>query len=260
MGVTVYFASHEAEAITPEFKQLFSAADMIVVEQGFTEDDDLSLNLLSELSQGNLLIEDVLKVSGIERQLYVDFTRGLLSLIFRSGKSILLERPPFHAGDIAAVYALERQVYLDMPVGKACRLVAENLAKRADFQRKRDESFVQQLVDIQAKNASSNILVIRGLGHQPSLENALAASSLVVTSVTSHKAMLVLFTDELIRKIIAGGRPTRRELLRSLVEQVETRTSAFRPTQAMIRAVRDRVGAMSELQCEKYLRKKLKLT
>ena len=72
---------------------------MIVVEQGFTEDDDLSLNLLSELSQGNLLIEDVLKVSGIERQLYVDFTRGLLSLIFRSGKSILLERPPFHAGD-----------------------------------------------------------------------------------------------------------------------------------------------------------------
>jgi len=260
LGITVYFASHEAEAITPAFKELFHAADIIVTEQGFTEDDDLSQNLLGELSRGNLTIDDVLKITHIERQQYPDFTRGLFSLIFRSGKTILPERPPFHAGDIAAQTALERQVFRDIPLGKACRLYAENLAKRAAFQKKRDEALVQQLVDVVAKNPSSNVLVVRGVGHQPSVESALAARRVAVTVVTSHIGMVVLFSDELLRKVITGGRPTKRELLRSLVEQVETRTSSFRPNQIMIRIVRARVGTKSELQCEKYLRKKLNLT
>ena len=48
-----------------------------------------------------------------------------------------------------------------------------------------------------------------------------------------------------------------RELLRALVEQVET--TSFHSTQDNIYAVRVRVGAMSEKQCEKFLRKRVHL-
>ena len=261
MGITLYFSTHEAEAITPRLKELYEAAGVVVLEQDYAEDDDLNLNLVNELSRGNILIDDVLKVtSGRTGQLFPDFTSGLLSMIYRSGKPILLERSPFNVFEAAGYYALLRQEFRDMPLGKACRLLAENLAKQAAILKKRDEALSQQLADVVAQNPSSNIFVIRGYGHRQSLENALAARNVAVTSVTSHKLMLVLFTQELIQKIMAGGRPTRRELLRSLVEQVETRTTLYRPTQVNFGIIRDSVGAMSELQCEKFLKKKLNLT
>lgn len=257
--LTLYFSSHEAEAITPRLKELFSAADVIVVELGFTEEDDLTLNLFTELSKGNLLPDDVLKITNIEHQAYPQFTRELVSMIFKSGKTILVERSPFNTGDRPYLDILAGQEFRNMPLGKACRLYAENLLQQAEFQKKRDEAFAQQLINIIAENPSSNILTLRGHGHQPSIENALAAHNVVFTSVTSHKSLLVYFTDELTRKIIAGRRPTRRELLRSLVEQVEIGRPPSRPTQANILALRERVAAMTELKWEKYLKTRSKL-
>jgi len=259
--VTVYFSSHEVEAFTLRLRQLFAEADTVLIEQSFSEDDDLNLNLLNELSRGNLLPDDIHKISsGIGNQPNPDFARELHSMIFRSRKPVVLERPPLDVTDAVAYDALTRQEFQNMPVGKACRLLAENLAKRAAYEKKRDEALAEQLSALARTNPDASILVIRGHGHQRSLENALAASGTSARSLTSHEPMLSLFTDELMQKLIAGGRPGRRELLRSLVEQAETRTASFRPTQANIRAVRDRVGGMSELQCEKYLRKRLNLT
>lgn len=157
-------------------------------------------------------------------------------------------------------YALARQEYRDMPLAKSCRLLAENLAKRAENQRIRDESLATQLAEVVADHPSSNILVLRGFGHKSSLEKALASRNIIFTSVTSHEGLRGFLSDEVIQKIIERGRPTRRELLKALVEQAEIRTRSFQPTQASIRIVRDSIGAMSELQCEKYLRKELNLT
>jgi hypothetical protein len=147
-----------------------------------------------------------------------------------------------------------------MPLKKACQLLAENLTKRATNFKKRDEELAQQLADIVHQNPPSNILVIRGHGHRPSLEQALTAQHVSFTSVTPHEEMSTFFIDELIQKIMAGERPTRRELVRSLVERVMTKTPSFRPTNAGICSLRDSVDSMSELQCEKYLKKRLNLT
>ena len=181
-------------------------------------------------------------------------------MIFRSRKPIELERPTVDVNDAVAYDALTRQEFRNMSVAKACRLLADNLAKRAAYEKKRDEALAEQLKALDSANPSASILVIRGRGHQRSLENAITARNVSARSLTSHEMVLSLFTDELMRKLIAGGRPTRRELVRSLVEQAETRTTAFQPTQARIREVRDSVGGLSELQCEKYLRKRLNLT
>jgi hypothetical protein len=256
----LYFSSHEAEAITPLLKKLFSAADVIVVELGLTEEDDLTYNLFTDLSKGNLMPDDVLTITHIEHQPYPEFTKELVSMIYRSGKTILVERSPFDTGDKLYLGTLAGQEFRNMPLGKACRLYAENLQKQAEFQKKRDEAFAQQLANITTENPSSNILALRGDGHQPSIENALSARNVAFTSVTSHKSLLVYFTDELTRKIIAGGRPTRRELLRSLVEQAEIGRPPSRPTQANIMAIRGRVAAMTELKLEKYLKARSKLT
>jgi hypothetical protein len=256
----LYFSSHEAEAITPQLRQLFATADTVLIEQSFSEEDNLNLNLLNELSQGNLLPEDLRKISsGIGVQPHPEFNRELNSMIFQSRKPIELERPPVDVNDAVAYDKLTRQEFQNMPVGKACRLLADNLAKRAAYEKKRDEALAEQLKALASTNPTASILVIRGHGHQRSLENALTARGISARSVTSHETMLSLFTDELMQKLIAERRPSRRELLKSLVEQAETRTTSFQPTQANIRAVGDRVGGMSEIQCEKYLRKKLNL-
>ena len=48
---------------------------MALLEQDYMEDDDRNLNLLNELSLGNLLIDDVLRAtSGPGGQLHQDFT------------------------------------------------------------------------------------------------------------------------------------------------------------------------------------------
>jgi hypothetical protein len=80
----LYFSSHEAEAITPRLRQLFAEADLVLIEQAFSDEDGLTLNLVNELSRGNLLPEDVSKIgSGVGVQPFVDFDRGLASMIFR---------------------------------------------------------------------------------------------------------------------------------------------------------------------------------
>jgi len=257
----MYFSSHEAEAVTPRLRQLFAEADTVLIEQSFSEEDDLNLNLLNELSRGNLLPEDIDKISSdIGNQPHPDFARELHSMIFRSRKSVELERPPVNVNDAIAYNALTRQEFQNTSIGKACRLLADTLAKRAAYEKRRDDALAEQLTALARTNPDANILVIRGHGHQRSLENALTARGTPFRGLTSHEPMLILFTDELMQKLIAGERPSRRELLRSLVEQAETRTVSFQHTQANIRVVRDRVGAMSELQCEKYLRKRLNLT
>lgn len=190
MGITLYFSTHEAEAITPRLRQLYDAANIVLLEQDYQEEDDLNLNLLNELSRGNVLIDDVLKItSGPHGQMYPGFTNGILAMVYRSGKRILLERSPYSVYDAAEQYALARKEFRNMPLAKACRLLAENLAKRAENQKKRDEALTVQLAEVVAQEPSSNILVLRGFGHKPSLEKALTSQSVAFTSVTSHKAL-----------------------------------------------------------------------
>jgi hypothetical protein len=255
LGITMYFSTHEAEAITPKLKQLFEDADMVLLEQDFREEDDRNLNLLNELSRGNLLVEDVLRVTGPKGQFHPGFTEGILPIVYRSGKTIILERSPYSLYDVSSqFYPLYLQKFQRMPLAKACRLLAENLVKRATFNKTRDEALAQQLTQVTSQNPSSKILVIRGYGHRPSLEETLIAHGIPFTSVNSDEKISTFFIDEVVQKIIAGGRPTRIELLRSLVEQVKTRATAFLPTLANISAVRNSVAVMSEMQCEKFLK------
>ena len=114
LGLTLYFSTHEAEGITP---QLFETADMALLEQDYMEDDDRNLNLLNELSLGNLLIDDVLRATSVPGgQLHPDFNSGLLSMIFRSGKQILLEHSPYNFYEVSVLYIRGRQEFRNMPL------------------------------------------------------------------------------------------------------------------------------------------------
>lgn len=66
-------------------------------------------------------------------------------MIFRSGKPVVLECPPLDVNDAVAYDALTRQEFRNIPVAKACRLLAENLRKRAAYEKKRDETLAGQL-------------------------------------------------------------------------------------------------------------------
>lgn len=97
MSINLYFSSHYQGALTtPLLKQLFAEADVVLIEQAFQDDADVTLNMLNELSRGNLLIEDVQNVmSGIGGPPHhPEFDHEIKSLIFRSGKRILVEKPP----------------------------------------------------------------------------------------------------------------------------------------------------------------------
>jgi hypothetical protein len=260
LPIVLYFSSHEAEAITPHLRQLFAEADIVLIEQAFRDEDGLTLNLVNELSRGNLLPEDVSKIgSGVGVQ-FVDFSRGLGSMIFRSGKQIMLENSPFDVTDAVAYDGLVRQEFRNVPVRIACTQLTENLRKRAGYDKKRDEALVEQLRDLTNLNPNAHILIIRGRGHRNYLEKTLAVNRIHATSLTAQETMVSTLTDEVMQKIIADERPTRMELLRSLVELSEIETIFTHPTQANIRVLRARISGMNERQCEKFLRKKLNLT
>jgi hypothetical protein len=262
MPLTLYFSSHEAEAVTASLRELFRESEIVVIEHSFTEGaDDLTENLLNELSQGKLLPDDLREISsGVGPQPFPAFDRELNSMIHRSGKTIVLEHPPVGVDDALDYTVLQCQQFGNTPVDETCRQLTENLAKRADYEKKRDDALARQLTSLNRRHPNSNILVIRGEAHQRSLGNALAALGTPARSLTSHKPMLTLFETEPMQKLIAGEKPSRRELLATLVEQVETRTQIFRPTQANIRALRNLIDGMSDRQCEEYLKKRLNLT
>ena len=260
MPIVLYFSSHEAEAFTPRLRELFAEADMVLIEQAFSDEDGLTLNLFNELSRGSLLPEDVSKIgSGVGVQ-FVDFHRGLSLLIFRSGKQIVLENSPFGVTDAAAYDRLVRQEFRNVPIGGACAQLAENLRKRAEYDKKRDEALAEQLNALASLNPNAQILVIRGRGHRNYLEKILAALGIHATSLTAQETTVSTLTDQAMQKIIDGERPTRMELLRSLTELSEIETVSVHPTQANIRVLRARISGMNERQCEKYLRKKLNIT
>ena len=261
MPLTLYFSSHEAEAVTAFLRELFQKSEIVVIEHSFTDGADLDEDFLNELSQGTLLPDDLIEISSrIGYQPYPAFDHELKSMIHRSGKTIVLEHPPVGMVDAIKYERLQCQQFGNTPVNEACRQLTENLAKRADYEKKRDDALARQLTSLNRQHPDSNILVIRGEAHQRSLGNALAALGTPARSLTSHKPMLTMFETEPMQKLIAGEKPTRRELLATLVEQVETRTPIFRPTQANIRALRNRIDGMSDRQCEEYLKKKLNLT
>jgi len=259
--ITMYFSSHEAEAVTPFLRELFRESEIVLVENSFTDGaDDLNENLLNELSQGRLLPDDLREISsGIGNPPFPAFDHELNSMIHRSGKTIVLEHPPVGVCDGVKQNALMHQRFGNIPFDEACRQLTENLAKRADYEKKRDDALAIQLTDLNHRHPDSNILVIRGDGHRRHLENALAALGTPARSLTSHKPMLTMFETELLQNLIAGAKPSRRELLTTLVEQVET-IQFFKPTQANIRALREQIDRMSDRQCEEYLKKKLNLT
>jgi len=64
MPLTLYFSSHEAEAVTASLRELFRESEIVVIEHSFTEGaDDLTENLLNELSQGKLHPDDLREIS-----------------------------------------------------------------------------------------------------------------------------------------------------------------------------------------------------
>ncbi|MGP8069782.1 MAG: hypothetical protein ACLP5V_07820 [Candidatus Bathyarchaeia archaeon] len=75
-------------------------------------------------------------------------------------KPVVLERPPVDVVDSVAYDALTRQEFQNMPVGKSCRLLAENLAKRAAYEKTRDEALAEQLKALASINWRQNPLLI----------------------------------------------------------------------------------------------------
>ena len=67
MSINLYFSSHYGGALTtPLLRQLFAEADVVLIEEAFQDEGNLTLNMFNELSRGKLLIEDVQNVmSGI---------------------------------------------------------------------------------------------------------------------------------------------------------------------------------------------------
>jgi hypothetical protein len=172
----------------------------------------------------------------------------------------MLENSPFDVTDAVAYDGLVRQEFRNVRVRRACTQLAENLRKRAEYDKKRDEALAEQLSALTNLNPNAHILIIRGRGHRNYLEKTLAVHGIHATSLTAQETMVSTLTDEVMQKIIADERPTRMELLRSLVELSEIETIFTHPTQANIRVLRARISGMNERQCEKFLRKKLNLT
>jgi hypothetical protein len=262
MSINLYFSSHYGGALTTGLlRQLFAEADVVLVEHAFQDEGDLTLNMFNELSRGNLLIEDVQNVmSGIGGQDHPEFDREIKSLIFRSEKRILIEKPPHSAYDFRVVMDRLDREYRNMRVVKATHKLTEDLVEYANYQKKRDEALADQIITLAHSEATSNILVIRGLEHKANLERALIERNTNARSFLSHEWIPLTFTDDVVKKLLAGERPHHRDLLLVLAERTETRTNSFQITKASVQAVRDHLGEMSEKQLEKLLKKRLNLT
>ena len=255
----MYFSN--SELTTPLLRQLFAEADVVLIEEAFQDEGDLTLNMFNELSRGKLLIEDVQNVmSGIGKQYNPEFDREIKSLIFRSGKRIFVEKSPHSAYHYNVLMDRLDREYRDMRVVKACHKLTEDLVEYANYQKKRDDALADQLTTLARSEAASNILVIRGLEHKANLERALIERNISARSFLSQEWIPLTFTDDVVKKLLAGERPLRRDLLLTLAERTEMRTDSYGITKANVQAVRERFGGMSEKELEKLLRKKLNLT
>jgi hypothetical protein len=222
VSINLYFSSHYGGAVTPLLGQLFADADVVLIEQAFQDEGDFILNMLNELSRGNLL-EDVQNVmSGIGDQAHPEFDRELKSLIFRGGKRILVEKSPHSAHTYTVLMALDDREFRNMRLVKACHKLTEDLVKYVDYQKRRDEALADHLTTL-ISQATSNMLVIRGLEHKVPLERALAERGTPARSFLSGEWIPLTFTDDVVQKLLTGERPRRSTLVTYRVVNTQNR-------------------------------------
>lgn len=266
MPLTLYFSSHEEEALADRFLGLFADSEMVVVECSFSDGaDDVGEERFNALARGQLTPSDFDAISeNMGHQPFSAFDRKLKRTIHRSMKRIFIEHSPLGVLDAIKYGELAEEYIQAVTVDEACRQLRENLAKRSKYERSRDDALASQLAELSSQHPSNKILVVRGSGHERALEKALNEHHITFSAFRSHEPLLLDLETEAMAKLTVNEEPSREELLMVLLERVEigdyeSKTHRpWEPIQANIGAMRVHIMAMSAEEREIIVERRLR--
>jgi len=253
MPLAIYFSSHEGEAISPSFDQLFANTDVIVLELAQKEGCEELERLYNELSQGKKAPEDLRRI--LPGSDFPDFEEKLYVAIYRSGKTVYVEHSPLRIDEVQRVYQLYGWRISGVSLEEALREYKAVLQELANYQKRRDMALARQLRILVKDRPDSSVLVIRGAGHERTLKASLAGAGVSFTSYHSHEPMLLLHESVVKSKLALGEEPVQMDLLKCIVETAEL--GSLPPTQANIGAIRQRMRSLKESELQNRVRKML---
>jgi hypothetical protein len=254
MPLDLYFCLHVGEeSFTEQFRELFTRADIIVLEQTAHDDSiDSAEEGVNALSRGEITPGQIDQHTQDGDLIATDriYFRRLNEIIYQSQKRIYFERSPLGPEEIRRMskYNVRGDSLSKHYLRDYLRDYEKHLSFVAACHRKRDKEFASQLAHLQRNSMGANILAIRGAAHQRILERFLGVAKVLFVSHLSDLRISLLMESTIISRRALGEEAEKRELLMALVQLFEIQESGdlSKIKLADIARTYDKVSMMSE--------------
>jgi hypothetical protein len=224
MPLTIYYCSHTKEAFNSVFDELFSSAEILVVENGFNGSASSKWEITyNQLSRRELTPEKLRSRAGYDEAEFSDraFYETLQERIFEpGGKTIFFEHSPLTRIDQKRWQDALRSFDFHGKLKSVVIRYRGILELIASDQRKRNLSLSKQLKELVSRYPDRTILMIIGSGHKRVLEK-LMGDQLMFSSRDMVSPMVGDIRSDLTTMLELGEPVTEHQLLMAIAENFE---------------------------------------
>jgi hypothetical protein len=215
--LTIYFASHLPEAITPKLRKLIAVANVISVELAHDGPNAIRHEqALQEVSDGIRRPEDA--VTGASPM--YPFALGFLKELHGSRKRIVVERSPVSQteyDEMNCLFTEANNYWKSAKVELAIAKYRDHAGQFANQMIRRDTDYADQLH--QLTEQPNGILSVRGSLHSETLPPILRTKGVDFEPIVFRTPYVLSCQEEVTMKIVRGQSHTKEDILRCLIQQ-----------------------------------------
>ena len=223
MTITIYCAPHNAEAFTLTLHQLFQNSDIVFLERASTSGEEIDQAVEERLrlvAMGEITPDGIMRFLNPNQQSgpEIEYTLGLMKLIYRSRKDVHLEYSPLSGLETQELLSFSSQKMPKDSLEAFLQWYEARERTNATKWKMRDLNIARQLSDLSINNYNSMILAIYGDLHYRALQRFLADNG--IDNIRPIRLFAETHATLLVSKLELEEEITRRELMLAFLDGV----------------------------------------
>jgi hypothetical protein len=197
----IYFATHQIEAFTEQFDELFSQAEVFAMECAFSDYAEEAEKAWNEVcnsgTQSTISFEPHME----------EFGNELVNRLTLKHKLVVFEKSPYTNVDkmkVDSTFAMARHSWLRGEREKAVKLLAEYVVEFASQILGRDIDYSSQLPEVSLKYPEKTIMCLRGPLHYDTLPILLAEKRVNFSSCLFTGPYISPLGEAVVSRVIHG--------------------------------------------------------